>query len=821
MSYKVNLNNTDLIFDSTLQEDSILMVDPDVQIEAGSAGSFTFAMPPTHKMYGQLKRATDYIDVYRDGEQDPLFSGRVYQIQDTMNGLQKVTCEGAMTFLSDTIFRPVTFDGQLHSLVSAIITSHNSQVESAKQITIGSITVANSGVYRDYLNYETSISRLKDLVETFGGYLMVRKRNGVLYLDWLDDFTTVCSQEIRLAENLIDIKKTINIDDLATVVIPLGAKGDDGERLTIKSVNSNLDYLTASSSEIAMYGYIVKAVIWDDVTTASALKTKGQNYLAAALTPMMNISLTAVDLADAGYDIESFKVGTKIAVTTLPHGLDGVQFSCAKQKLRLLDPGQNRMELGEVKEGYVQSQRGLSEEKIMGDVAKQISSMELTLVQAIQEATALITGNEGGYVIFHDGDGDGYPDEILIMNTADIQTATKVWRWNKSGLGYSSTGYNGTYGLAMTINGVINANYITTGTLTANLIRAGLLSAQNGESYWNLDTGELKIVGELGIEHTLNTVPNQPRVGYWITGRMKVGRARIPLSADNPKYRNELPTLLSEYLLKPSSSSGSYTKYAIRSQTCHGISSTWTDPTQNVEYTDYTLCKNKYARIVAVADMNYDIDSSNNPSSGMVLTERVQTGGFYYSAKEFDNDTDYYELSVSKARGIYAKYIGIYSEVLLQAKDGEFYYHGDANNTNKPSIDITVSAQLVNGTQIAFQGSSAKRYKKDIRPIETDELDPHNLLKLQIVEFKFRDDFDRLQYPDMKGKLIPGILAEDVDEIYPAAVIHDPDGNVESWDERRIIPGMLALIQEQQKEIEELKEKYNKLEAMVKELLGR
>lgn len=112
---------------------------------------------------------------------------------------------------------------------------------------------------------------------------------------------------------------------------------------------------------------------------------------------------------------------------------------------------------------------------------------------AIQHATELITGNLGGYCIIHDSNNDGTPDEILIMNTADINTATKVWRWNKNGLGYSSNGYAGPYGLAMTADGAIVADYITTGTLNAGLIKAGILEDFQGNSSINMTTGEAKL----------------------------------------------------------------------------------------------------------------------------------------------------------------------------------------------------------------------------------------------------------------------------------------------------------------------------------------
>lgn len=106
---------------------------------------------------------------------------------------------------------------------------------------------------------------------------------------------------------------------------------------------------------------------------------------------------------------------------------------------------------------------------------------DLTALQAaVIEATELITGNQGGYVVIHSSTGGKTPDEILIMDQPDIERAVQVWRWNKSGLGYSSSGYNGPYGLAMTIDGKINADFITTGGMDAARITAGILQSKDG-----------------------------------------------------------------------------------------------------------------------------------------------------------------------------------------------------------------------------------------------------------------------------------------------------------------------------------------------------
>lgn len=114
--------------------------------------------------------------------------------------------------------------------------------------------------------------------------------------------------------------------------------------------------------------------------------------------------------------------------------------------------------------------------------------------EAIQYATELIRGGLGGYVVMTPGP-HGYPQEILIMDTPDINTAVNVWRFNQGGLGHSSNGYEGPYSdIALTQDGRINATMITTGILNANLIRAGVLQDVNGNVTWNLATGILNML---------------------------------------------------------------------------------------------------------------------------------------------------------------------------------------------------------------------------------------------------------------------------------------------------------------------------------------
>lgn len=112
--------------------------------------------------------------------------------------------------------------------------------------------------------------------------------------------------------------------------------------------------------------------------------------------------------------------------------------------------------------------------------------------KAIDTATKLITGNLGGYVVMNDSDNDGEPDEILIMDTPDISTATNVIRMNQSGIGLSTTGYVGPYTTALTASGIV-ADAITTGVLNANLIKAGVIEDLAQNSQIDMTTGVAKL----------------------------------------------------------------------------------------------------------------------------------------------------------------------------------------------------------------------------------------------------------------------------------------------------------------------------------------
>ena len=150
-------------------------------------------------------------------------------------------------------------------------------------------------------------------------------------------------------------------------------------------------------------------------------------------------------------------------------------------------------------------------EKVIDKANASANRVPMLINSAIRKATDLLTGQTGGYVVLHTHTETGQPYELLILDALKIEDAVNVWRWNVNGLGFSSKGYNGPYETAITADGRIVADFISSGTLVANIIKAGTISSVDNSSFWNLDTGEvvLKAYATTETVEKVETAANQ------------------------------------------------------------------------------------------------------------------------------------------------------------------------------------------------------------------------------------------------------------------------------------------------------------------------
>lgn len=136
------------------------------------------------------------------------------------------------------------------------------------------------------------------------------------------------------------------------------------------------------------------------------------------------------------------------------------------------------------------------------EIKKETDSFPLLMNTAIKNATSLISGQQGGFVVMHTDSVTGKPYELLILDNENLYDTRNVWRWNVSGLGFSKSGYNGPYETAITADGKIVADFITSGTLMANIIKAGVISSADNSSWWDLESGEVHLSAYTKTEDT-------------------------------------------------------------------------------------------------------------------------------------------------------------------------------------------------------------------------------------------------------------------------------------------------------------------------------
>ncbi|MBJ1117901.1 phage tail protein, partial [Enterococcus faecium] len=169
------------------------------------------------------------------------------------------------------------------------------------------------------------------------------------------------------------------------------------------------------------------------------------------------------------------------------------------------------------------------------ELKKKIDNRTETLVQNVLNATAWITGNSGGHVVFRP---EKAPSEILIMDTPNVANAKRVWRWNLNGLGYSDNGVNGPFGIAITSKGEIVADFIKVGTINAEVF----------ETSFNAYGDVLKLVkGTLQIWNENKKIMELTKKGMEFWNRKEsIGTIGTTDSAGNPFPNAVTPTPLEE-----------------------------------------------------------------------------------------------------------------------------------------------------------------------------------------------------------------------------------------------------------------------------------
>lgn len=354
------------------------------------------------------------------------------------------------------------------------------------------------------------------ILDTFGGEYLFDKWN----ISLLESRGANRGVTIRYGKNMTDLEQEENDTDFYTGVYPFWySESEDGGLVTLSTNNGivnapgTYDFVKIMPLDLSSENFSKETTDSEGYTTTiekpteAELLAAAQKYIADNKIgiPKVSLDVSFVMLAQSEEykdfaRLETVKLCDTVTVEFEKLGVKTTA-KCIKTVYNVLTDKYDSIELGEPKSSLAET---VSNQGTLIEEASDKSYME----RAIQNATDLImSGKLGGYVTVT-------KNEIYIADNKDLDKAVKVWRWNSGGLGYSSSGKDGPFGTAMTSDGKIVADYISTGNLDCSVLNVSnihgdsilvdTIGALNGinqetDSYQYIKTGLLDSYGNYGI----------------------------------------------------------------------------------------------------------------------------------------------------------------------------------------------------------------------------------------------------------------------------------------------------------------------------------
>lgn len=407
---------------------------------------------------------------------------RIYRITKPLGGTVTVYAEHISYDLSGIVVEP--FEAQGANSAMAALQSHSVSKNPftfwTDKTTSGTLTVSVPSTLRSLLGGTEG-----SVLDHYGGEYRFDRFAVRLY----GQRGTDRGVTIRYGKNLTNLQQEENCANVYTGVYPYWADSEGNlVQLPGRIVN------VPGSFNFTRIKPLDLSSEWTEKPTAEQLLGRAQSYI-----QNNSIGVPSVSLEVSFIQLEQTEEYKNLALLERVDLCDTVTVvfpemgisATAKVNKTVYDPLSGRYEsvtLGDARHTIADT---LAQQQ---DEIRQSNAETKTFLQkAVDHATQLITGATGGNVVLHLRE-DGRPYEILVMDTDDINTAVNVWRWNINGWGHSSSGYNGPYRMAATLDNGFVADFITTGTLNASLITAGILQSADGKTFYlDLKNGILKM----------------------------------------------------------------------------------------------------------------------------------------------------------------------------------------------------------------------------------------------------------------------------------------------------------------------------------------
>ena len=425
------------------------------EVEENRNGSYELEMtyPITGAFFSEIKLRR--LIVAKPNYTDNPQPFRIYSISKPLNGMITVNAQHISYDLSGYVDAPFTAaDSQL---AISKLTDSTIIFPSSCPFSFSSNIHSSSGFS---LKHPASIRSLMggmrgSLVDVYGGEWHFDRFACQLYSARGENRGVT----IRYGKNLTDLNQEENNTKVYTAVYPYYYNDDANVLVTLPeraiNVPGTFSYTKVLNLDLSND--------FEETPTVADLRSKAEQYIDQNDIGKPVVNLTVSFLEDVGV-IERVDLCDTVSVYFEKLGVTATA-KCIRTKWDVL------------KDRYIEAELGSARNSLAEDIA---NSSEIA--NAIDERTSQfkriaagivgkVTGNSGGYIVLHDTNNDGEPDEILIMDSDDINTAVKIIRFNNAGIAFSKTGYNGTYSTAWNIDGEFVADFIASGELHTDMVK--------------------------------------------------------------------------------------------------------------------------------------------------------------------------------------------------------------------------------------------------------------------------------------------------------------------------------------------------------------
>lgn len=725
-----------------------------------------------------------------------------------------ITATDRMALLTDTYTPTINFPTTPQEILADIANRYTLEIDAKITCADVAITQLYEGTVRDYIGWIAGLSGANARFDregklTFTWYHQIVEIYGDVNFD-----DAVDTKDITyINQNLLGSASTIEAEAILGRMIVgkayIGAELKDSVRAAIADVNQDgivnasdtaeiQDYIDGKPHEATLVGTVkeyMQLLNNDRIERNGLTLSASADFTISALisgteeNPIESgkgkaISFYNPFMTKAALDQIAEKnlpftyTAAKVAYRGCPSWEVGDVIRIGTKDVPIMS---HTLEFGSKLSGNIES-IGLSDEeesasRVLPDT-KEIERQLPEIKQVLTDINSSLLSGTDGYMILDEEEINGIKrlSGFKLMNTPTINPTTKGWLANKNGIGWSDDGFKTISKLGLDMaNGKIYADQIAAGAIITNSFQIGDAMSFNGT------TGEITFGSK--VKMSWASIEDQPDIPTNLSD----------LNNDEGFINSTAATVITNNAISTAT---------IRADQVLAGSFTMTGGSIKVSASDST----SVIKLIGSSFYSHlkpdGLEMGWNNSGGLSY---VTANAFYLASGANQTNITAGAIYVNNSRvatisdlsGYYSSGDNIYANRL--------YVQGAGNISGDPNARLAASSPY----QLGYASGSSRAFKHDIKPVENSELNPEKLYGVEVVQFKYNDDY--LDKNDQRyGIDCIGFIAEQVNEVYPIAADCET-GSPRNWEMRYLIPPMLALIQQQKKEIEQLKEQVGRL----------